>query len=209
MKTVEIHSLYYPDTPSALVDLHKRIMAHLNLPVIYTERVVRHGVWMDLIMNSTVADVCVFLDIDCIVSKARVLDNLIQYALKFNSFIGPAQSTNCIKDTAHVFASPACLVVSNSGYRALGNPTFLENGDCDVAQNLSRTAERNGIPYRAFYPYGYQKIPDEGAWRLGNYGTFGIGTIYFPFRRTDDGFVFHLYQGRKSQNISIFITDCP
>ena len=38
-------------------------------------------------------------------------------------------------------------------------------------------------------------------WRLGNYGTYGIGSVFAER-------VFHLYQGRFADNVDLFVQVC-
>jgi hypothetical protein len=163
---------------------------------------------MEQVLNIAQSDVVLFLDIDCVPTTNTVILELARFALKYNTFIGPAQATNCIKDSSHVFAAPACLAISVRAWKDLGSPTLLENEESDVAQNLSRVADSMKFFYRAFYPIGYDKAPSEGIWRLGNFGFYGIGTVYDPFATKNLGYVYHLYQGRLRENQSLFDQRC-
>ena len=71
----------------------------------------------------------------------------------------------------------------------------------DVAEELSWKAEESGLIYKALYPTYFHHESDEGIWKLGNYGYYGIGTIFA------DQF-FHLYQGRLSKNVDLFHKIC-
>jgi hypothetical protein len=198
---MEIHCLYWNNTNPRMVAAHKSVIDKFELPVTYTERTIRHGLWMTLIMEESKADVVGFLDIDCVPTNREIVYDSALYALNSNSFIGNAQVTNCVAPATHVFAAPSFLFISRDCWLKLNRPSFLETPRSDVAEEISYLADEQHITYRALYPTHFESIPQEGAWRLNNYGHFGIGTLF-------EGGIYHLFQGRLENNLLLFEKRC-
>ena len=83
----------------------------------------------------------------------------------------------------------------------MGKPSFVENSRSDVAQEVSYVAEDMMVPYKSLYPTHFEREPVEGVWRLGNYGYYGIGTVFANS-------VYHLFQGRYQQNADLYKIRC-
>jgi hypothetical protein len=199
--TVEIHTLSWPNTNTDMITAHQNVCRHLDLNVNYTFQQIRHGQWINDIMNNSTSDVVGFLDNDCVPTNRKVVDDAIIWAANNKSFVGTAQVSNWRSTKAHIFASPAFFFIWRETWKSMQCPTFLESENADVAENVSHTADIMNIPYKALYPTHHCVPSHEGLWKLHNYGWFGIGTHY-------EGGVFHLYQGRMEKNVKLFVDRC-
>jgi hypothetical protein len=198
---IEISTLYWPNTPAGQIQAHKSVIDHFELPITYYEEKVRHGRWMDRICRSSKSDIIVFFDSDCVPLNKEKVSEAIDYAAKNDTFLGIAQVSNHVLPRAHIFAAPAFYVITKSCYERLGQPSFSETRRSDVAEELTYAAEAKGVRYRCLYPTHFEKEPVGGVWPLGNYGYYGIGTVF-------DETVYHLYQGRLGNNIDLFVERC-
>ena len=70
-----------------------------------------------------------------------------------------------------------------------------------MAEDLSWRAEEEGLPYKAWYTTKFPHLSREGVWRLGNYGVYGIGSVFADR-------VFHLLQGRFAGKVDLFVQVC-
>lgn len=201
----EFHTLYYPNTPSSLSNAHKSVMSHFEIPVQYTVETINHGIWMNKILDETTSDFICFFDADCVPITLQGFQDSIQKALQLQTFIGIAQASNHKQGFEnHIFAAPGFLIVKKEIYENFGKPNMMGTHRSDAAQELSHLSDERNIPYGLIYPTHYEFGPKENQgnpWRLGNYGYFGIGTIY-------DNICYHLYQGRMQQNIQLFQKRC-
>lgn len=198
---VEIHSLYW-DNAEYLVDSHKKVMNHFNIPVNYHHiNGADHGSWIDMVMESSTADIVGILDIDCIPLNKDIIPKSIEYVSNTKSFIGLAQCANHIFPYSHICAAAVFYFIYRDIWLRLGKPSFKSNHRGDVSEEISYLAEENKIPYKALYPTCFEREPVEGVWRLGNYGYFGIGTVF-------ENSVYHLYQCRYQQNKDLFAKRC-
>jgi hypothetical protein len=198
---VEIHSLYW-DNSEYLLESNKMVMDHFKIPVNYHHlNGVGHGEWIDMVMQNSTADVVGILDIDCVPLNVNIINSSIDYAYKNKSFIGLAQCANHIFPYSHICGAAVFYFIYRDFWLAIGKPSFCANLRGDVSEEISYLAEENKIPYKALYPTYFEREPIEGVWRLGNYGYFGIGTVF-----SDS--VYHLYQGRYKQNADLFSIRC-
>jgi hypothetical protein len=198
---VVFNTLCWDNTPSEQVQAHQKVLANFGIQVKYSFENSPHGDWMDRVMWSSEAAFVGFFDADCVpLSREKILECL-QFVSENDSFIGIAQASNHIRPSSHIYAAPAFFIISRSCWERLQKPSFRENFRSDVGQELSRTAEFFGVSYKCLYPDCYEKEPVGGVWPLGNYGFYGIGTVF-------DGAVYHLYQGRLRSNLDLFLTRC-
>jgi hypothetical protein len=205
MPNVELHTLYWPDNDMKMIDAHKSVMKHFELPVTYTVQKVHPGHWMNYILDNSKADVIGFLDSDCIPTNRDIIMYAANYALSHQSFIGIAQASNHIGTKSHIFAAPAFFFIYREVWNKMGKPSFMDTfhqgGRSDVAEEVSYCAEEYGLRYKALYPTHFEREPVEGVWHLGNYGYFGVGSHF-------EGGVYHLYQGRFGNNSELFVKRC-
>ena len=201
MMQPQIHCLHWPSVDRRIVESHKAVCEHLGIKVNYTEQEIPHGIWMDNIMMSSMAEVKLFLDIDCVPMNKEIVDKAIAYALHNKSMVGIAQVSNHIAPYSHIYAAPAFFAIHRDIWDDMGRPSFAENENCDVGENVSYAAEIYKVKYKTLFPTHYFKDPDEGPWNLHTYGQYGIGTHF-------EGGVFHLYQGRMPQNAELFYNVC-
>ena len=174
---------------------------HFQLPLKQHLLQADHSRWMDAVLQQSQADVVLFVDNDCVPLSREAVMEAIGWAGRHNSFLGLAQATNHINNGIHVFAAPAFLAIARSAWTTLGRPSCKPTARGDVAEELSWQAEEQGMVYKAWYPSHFHHPSREGLWRLGNYGTYGIGSVFAER-------VFHLYQGRFADNVDLFVQVC-
>jgi hypothetical protein len=204
-QSIEFHTLYYPNMSKIMVNAHKKVMNHFEIPINYTNERINHGIWLGRTLERSTADFVCFFDTDCVPIGQEGLQNSINEALNLQTFIGIAQSSNHIKGfTNHIFAAPGFLIVKREIYEEFGKPNMMGTPRSDAAQELSHIADERNVQYGLIYPTHYEQGPRENGgnpWRLGNYGHFGIGTTY-------GNVCYHLYQGRFEHNINLFEKRC-
>lgn len=198
---LSINTLYFPNSNPDFVNAAKGVHSHFNLSVNYWEIQARHGAWMDHVMNSTDADVVGFLDIDCIPLTKDAVVELVKFTAKNKSIAGCAQATNHIPPMTHIFVAPCCFFIWKPLWVALGKPSFTETDRSDVCEEVCYIAEANGVRMKSLYPTHFEKEPEEGVWRLHNYGLYGVGTTF-------QNKFYHLYQSRFQSNVDLFIQRC-
>ena len=98
---VEIYTLAWPDTDPDMIKAHSDVCKHLGIDVNYTIQRLPHGLWMNELLISSKADVVGFLDIDCVPTNKRVVEEAIQYCVDNKSFVGIAQASNHIPPKSH------------------------------------------------------------------------------------------------------------
>ena len=198
---VEIHSLYW-DNAEYLVDSHKKVMNHFNIPVNYHNiNGLRHGIWLDDVMSSEDCDIVGFIEPDCIPLNDKIIKTCIEYVTTTKTMIGTAQCSNHIAPFNHIFVAPSFMFIDRQTWINLGRPSFKETPRGDVAEEISWKMDENKMTYRTLYPKWFEKIPPEGIWNLSNYGYFGIGTVFVNS-------VYHLFQGRTQENQELFNKRC-
>lgn len=199
---VSYYTLHWDNVDSRILESHKKVMSHFNIPIQYMDMNIDHGTWMTSIIRNTISDVYVFFDIDCVPLSKEVVDYSINYAIENNSMIGAAQVSNHIPPFTHVFVAPCFFVISRSCYEELGKPSFYPTMRSDVAEEVSYVAEERGKRYKCFYPIKFDGVPKkDGVWRLSNYGYYGIGTLY-------DNKIYHLFESRWGDHIELFQKRC-
>ena len=198
---ISLNSLYFPNSNRDFIAAAKSVHEKFDLPINYTEAAVRHGSWMDHIMNTSTADVVGFLDIDCVPIHKDAIKKLVNFVAKNKSIAGCAQATNHIAPMTHIFIAPCCFFIYRPLWEALGKPSFMETERSDVCEEVCYVAEQHGVRMKALYPTHFEKEPQEGVWRLHNYGLYGVGTTFA-------GDFYHLYQSRFQENVDMFIQRC-
>lgn len=198
---VEFNTLYWSNTPDRQIDAHKSVTEHFQLPVNYYAENTPHGYWMDTVMHRSNSDIIVFLDSDCVPINRDKIFNFIRYVQKSKTFLGVAQASNHIPPKSHVYAAPAFYCIAKECWEKMGRPSFQESNRGDVGEEVTYRAEAMGIRYRCLYPDTFEREPVEGVWPLGNYGYYGIGTVFANA-------LYHLYQGRMGTNMDLFVDRC-
>jgi hypothetical protein len=200
-KSVEIYSLHWNNIDSRMVNAHKAVMQHYELPVVYHAINMDHGQWMDQVMSLSDAEVIVFLEPDCIpINKTKFLD-AVYYAIENDTFCGIAQASNHIEPKNHIYAAPGFFAITQSAYTRLNKPSFMCTNRGDAGEEVSWRAEELNENYRVILPTYYEKPSKEGIWNLGPLGQYGIGTVFSDT-------VYHLYQGRYNDNVELFAKRC-
>ena len=85
---VEIYTLAWPDTNPEMLKAHSDVCKHLGVDVNYTIQRLPHGLWMNELLINSKADVVGFLDIDCVPTNKRVVEEAIAYCVDNKSFVG-------------------------------------------------------------------------------------------------------------------------
>lgn len=199
--TATIHTLYWENSDPDIVDSHKSVINHFNLPVEYHARTMRPGLWMSEVLNNETSDIVGFVDIDCIPLKQSTFMDTIKTCAAFKSICGIAQATNHIPPMSHIFCGPGYFFIWRKLYEALGRPPMSETQRSDVCEEVCYRAEEKGIRYHTYFPTHFEREPVEGVWRLHNLGIYGVGTTYGDK-------VYHLYQGRMKENAQLFAKRC-
>lgn len=197
---IEFNTLYWDNTPSEQIQAHKLVTDYFELPVNYYEENSPHGLWMDRICKQSQSDIIGFFDSDCVPLDKEKIIECVRYVQKTKTFLGVAQVSNHIHPKSHVYAAPAFYLIHKQCWEQL-NTSFTETHRCDVAEEVTYTAEARGVRYRCLYPSTFEREPVEGVWPLGNYGYYGVGTTF-------ENTVYHLYQGRMGNNLQLFIDRC-
>jgi len=196
----QINCLYWDNTNPKIVEYHQKVMNHFGIPVVYTNKNIHHGAWIDQVMSTTNADITVFIDSDCIpLTPDAIMESVKQCADGY--LVGNAQVTNCIKAKHDLFCAPSFLVVSKDYYNQIGAPSAINNKRSDVAQEITRAAVEKEKRIKMYFPTSFQSVPAGGIWRLSGYGSYGIGTIF-------DEKMYHLFQARFQKNVDLFINTC-
>jgi len=198
---VDFYSLHWDNVNQDMLDAHKRVMLHFDIPMNYHNlNGVNHGNWMQQVINTSTSDVIVILEPDCIPLDQSYAD-YIRYAHRHETFVGIAQVSNHIPPKSHIYAAPGFYAISKKAYNRLGRPSFTETYRSDTAEEISYLAEEMGIKYRALMPTYFEKASSDGYWSLSNLGYYGIGTVF-------DNSMYHLYQSRMAENIELFVKRC-
>lgn len=199
---ISVNTLHWDNVDTRILESHKMVMKHFDIPVEYHNMNIEHGLWMNAVCRNTDADVYVFFDIDCVPLNREVYDEALNYITENDSFFGNAQVSNHIHPKTHVFAAPSFFAITKSCYEFLGKPTFYPTIRSDVAEEVSHVAEEMGKRYRCLYPTKFDGVPKkDGVWRLSNYGYYGIGTVY-------ENKTYHLFESRWGDHIELFQKRC-
>jgi hypothetical protein len=195
-----IHCLRWTNNNPRVMEHHKKVFDHFDLPVTYTEANIHHGDWINAVLNQGDSDIFVFVDSDCVPLNREAVTEAIEYCAN-GYLVGNAQVTNCIKAKHDLFCAPSFLVVNKQYYESIGKPSAKNDDRNDVAQALTRAAVEREKRIKMYFPTSFQSIPVGGIWRLSSYGYYGIGTVY-------DNKMYHLYQTRLSKNVDLFVDTC-
>lgn len=197
---IEFNTLHWYNTPSEIIDSHKKVTEHFNIPVNYYPENINHGTWMYRVCKNSSSDIIGFFDSDCIPLNYNKILECVKYVNLSKTFLGVAQVSNHIPPKTHIYAAPAFYLIHKQCFENL-QVSFTETKRSDVGEELTYTAESLGMRYRCLYPDTFEKEPTEGLWPLSNYGYYGIGTTF-------EDTVYHLYQARMGQNIKLFAQRC-
>ncbi|NBW56536.1 hypothetical protein EBR43_01885 [bacterium] len=199
--TATIHTLYWENSDPDIVNSHRNVINHFNLPVEYHTKTIRHGLWMQEVLDNETSDIVGFVDIDCIPLRQDTFTETIRICAAHRSICGIAQATNHIPPMTHVFCGPGYFFIWRKLYEALGRPPLMETQRSDVCEEICYQAEAKGIRYHTFFPTHFEREPVEGVWRLHNLALYGVGTTYGDK-------VYHLFQGRMKENAQLFAKRC-
>jgi hypothetical protein len=198
--TFQINTLHWDNVDPHVLQSHRRVLEHFGFPVKYTSANIGHGQWMDRVLRESTTDVVGFLDCDCVPLSRAAITTSVEYAYANDTFVGVAQVSNYIEPRSHIYAAPSFLFVARSCYERLGT-SMAGTSRSDVGEEFCYAAEAAQVSYRALYPTHFSREPRNGAWRLGNYGIYGIGTVF-------GSTAFHLFKCRSRRNTDLFVEQC-
>lgn len=210
MKTL-ITSLYWDDNPPIIPEMQKKVFDKFGYELVQTRATIRHGAYIDWVLNNTEYDRYLFIDSDCIPLSRNVIQEALDKIAGQPMLFGCAQASNHLHPELNklVFAAPCFFTLTKETYHKLGRPTAMETVRSDVAAEFTWEANSRGIPVELWYP-----IRSLGAlnWELGSWGKrrYGLGTYYGPDDTTDEK-VFHMFEARVSAqtgHYSMFVDEC-
>lgn len=211
-ETFQFNTLYWDNITPSVIEAHKSVCDFFDLNINYCKPSdyresdwINHSDWMDIICENSKDDIIGFLDIDCVPINKDKIKECYEYVKKYGTFIGIAQTANHKYPASHIYAGPAFFIVSKKFLLDL-NISFKETARSDVAEEVSYIAEEHSKWYKAIYPTHYEEFPhglNGPKWKLGNYGFFGLGTVYGEY-------CYHHFRiGQcKEEDINRFIARC-
>lgn len=195
--SVKIFSYCYRNIQATEVPLYQKLVFDLHgIKLNQFCGDVRHSEFMDHVMRTEDCDIYVFFDIDCIPVKSDIITNSINEMGNKICIKGIEQQCNCNSSINHIYAGPACFIISRDTYNAIGCPSFVETHRSDVGEELTHICESNGVEV-LFFKKTYSV---NNLWKLGENGWFGHGTEY------DNGALYHQFEIGKTS--TEFINKC-
>ena len=211
-----VYSVYMENIDPLVCEYQAKVMKKF-LPVDWVFEQVKtayrryaHADQMSALIQKSISDVVVLLDIDCVPLKESALPYLLDHAaLPQGELVGCAQRANHIPNGAHIYAGPFCMAFSRHMYAALGSPTLREamlegpyrpvaGQRGDVAEELTYIWEQYKHPVTLIRPTHVE----NPLWGLEKPRQFGHGTTY------GDMF-YHAFESRLSTDRqSRFISKC-
>jgi len=124
-KKVFITSFFNSKTISKdIAEYQKKVFNKFNILLNQFDDDIRHPEFMDYIMNNINADIFIFFDIDCILLRKNIINEIL-LEVNDNSIFGLAQCDNS-NDLNHIYAAPSCFGITKNLYNNLSNPSFVE-----------------------------------------------------------------------------------
>lgn len=135
-----IHSLYWDNVDSRLVDAQRNVFLKLGYQVIQHHLHGKdHGLWIEEVLNAAGdQEVVVITDIDCIPLSSAAIKKAVDSAALGKVF-GCAQSANHI-GSSFVYAGPMFLAVTGGTWRKLSAPSMRASKNFDVGGELTHHA---------------------------------------------------------------------
>lgn len=198
---VELHALHWDNFSPEMLAAHRAVMDRFGIPLRYHARNQGHDGWLDDVARSSTAEIFGFIEPDLIPLREDVVPRAIGHVRATGSFLGTAQVANHIHPAAHLYAAPSFFLMSRRCYEELGRPTFCADLRRDSGEAVSYAAEAAGVRYRTLFPTHWEREATGGAWSLGSYGWYGVGTVF-------GGDVYHLFEGRRQANVELFVRRC-
>jgi hypothetical protein len=193
-----LFSLYWDNLDDRVPYYQKKVFDHFQIPL-FQHRIdgLDHGAWMDWVLNHYEdLDATVFFDIDCIPLDIAKVTQHITTAVG-GTLVGNEQASNHL-DASRLFAAPSFLAVARRIWKLTNKMSCKAHYDGDVAQLLTDTWEKRGIPVKLLPVTDFE----VAKWDLpGRPQSYGIGTTY-------DDAVYHLFECRTNENVERFIKKC-
>jgi hypothetical protein len=89
---IEFSSLHWDNVDQRMLESHKKVMAHFELPVNYHNKNQHHGEWMTNLIKGSDSDVVVVIEPDCIPLSREAVVNYVRYAVRNNTLLGLLRS---------------------------------------------------------------------------------------------------------------------
>lgn len=183
-----------------MVDAQAAAVASVGYQVDQQEHTgMRHGAWIDSIVSQSAEDdVFLILDIDCIPMRSETVSSAFDRASS-GAIVGIAQAANHTPTPDFLYAGPPFLAFSKKTWKKVGEPSFNDSPEFDVAGRFSHDAQSADVDLNLLFPW----FVGDPKWALADKGCFGVGTFY------DTG-VFHLFEARRSHSVESFcyVADC-
>lgn len=202
MTKISSVSLYGSNINPRMVDASAKVLKKFDIPITYVKADMVHGEFINQVCNSLDADIYFFIDVDCVPTCRSIYDETLNYVIKHNTFIGNAHLANHIPPARHVYAGVTFYMITKDCYNKMGRPSFAPTHRSDTSEEISYVAEEMGIKYKAYYPTKFDAIPIYGVpWRMGNYGHYGMGTLYANK-------IYHLFESRTNLFTDMYLKRC-
>jgi hypothetical protein len=227
--TYKIYTCASRTLDESLVNAHKKVIKHFNIEIEYIRDFAfwaQHPQILNDLINGCDADVVGFMDIDFIPFSKEAIIRDVNYVYDNDTFIGiaqpiPGSGYNQIGEcnfplpefkqgnnkTVRMYQNVCTpyFLIKKTCYEKLGKPTFANTHRSDTGGEISYAAHVAGINYRLYYPTCFEKpfvnIDNLAINRLGNYGFYGVGTVY-------PNVGYHLVQVKSDINTELFIKRC-
>ena len=109
---MEIHSCFWENNDPIFYEYHKKIMNKFDINVQYHKKTINPGEWMNNVINNCKEEVLGFIDIDCVITNKKIINECQNYIIKCKSIIGIAQVSNHIKPQNHIFVGPGFFFIN-------------------------------------------------------------------------------------------------
>lgn len=194
MTTASLNTWYVPGTIDArIIDSYRRCLDKLAIDTVKESNLIidssqslhwNHGAWMDTVLQQSMNDVEVFIDIDVLIFNKEILYQIIDFAYKNSCIAGAA---HCVGHTHHhhdIFVGSPLIAIDVEEWKdgvndhAFGQSEYscIASEQLDTCQSLNHSLRRYKRNILAYYPIGYDFAP---IGMFGNYGMIGRG-IHYP-----------------------------
>jgi hypothetical protein len=195
-KNVFICSCYQHNIDISVVEYQKKVFDFFDIPINQYKTELRHPMWMESIINSTLSDIILFFDVDCIPLTEDAVDFVLEKTNE-RSVCGIEQQCNCNSSIDHVYAGPACLSIHRKTIEKLAPVKFNETPRGDVGEEFTYKCEETNITLN------FLRLTNciEPIWNINFNRKFGPGSTY-------ENKIYHQFQIRNINQQQKFISKC-
>jgi hypothetical protein len=194
---VGIYSVYFPNNDPRYREIQQKIFNHYNYYINQIEwagdlSYDSHPNFMNWICETEDVDYFIFFDIDAFPIRKEAIMILLNRIYGKDAILGIEQRAGHISD--HIYAGPACFLISKEFYKKLGNPKFNANHRGDVGQELTHLCQEKNYEVM-FIKF---KSCEIERWDLKDDVMFGTGSVY-------EDLVFHNFNSSDASTIDVLI----